>query len=102
MSKVIRDGKVAVLYSAGFGAGWSSWSTEHAEFLLFDPGLVAAVERGDFDGAAQLATAYSDDIYTGGASGLKVKWLPCGTAFRVDEYDGAESIVTVEDMVFTA
>ena len=26
MDKVIRDGKVAVLYSPGFGAGWSTWS----------------------------------------------------------------------------
>ena len=25
MEKVIRDGKVAVLYSPGYGAGWSTW-----------------------------------------------------------------------------
>ena len=26
MQKVIRDGKVAVLYSPGYGAGWYTWS----------------------------------------------------------------------------
>lgn len=102
MKKEIRDGKVAVLYSPGFGAGWSTWASEHSAFMLFDPGLVEAVERKDFTAAAALAKAHSDEIYTGGAEDLQIKWLPEGTVFRVDEYDGSESIVTTEDMVFTA
>jgi hypothetical protein len=28
MEKVIRDGKVAVLYSPGYGAGWYSWNRD--------------------------------------------------------------------------
>ena len=31
MNKVIRDGKVAVLYSPGYGAGWYSWNWNHPE-----------------------------------------------------------------------
>ena len=44
MEKVIRDGKVAVLVSHGFGAGWYSWNTEHQQ-LLFHPKLVEMVEQ---------------------------------------------------------
>jgi hypothetical protein len=42
MDKVIRDGKVAVLYSPGYGAGWYSWHDN--EELLYDPVIVDMVE----------------------------------------------------------
>lgn len=29
MDKVIRDGMVAVIYSPGYGAGWSSWNRDY-------------------------------------------------------------------------
>ena len=44
--KVIRDGKVAVLVSPEFGAGWSTWA-DNAEVAMFDPEVVAWVERGE-------------------------------------------------------
>ena len=43
MEKVIRNGQVAVLYSAGFGAGWYSWNDKKE--LLFHPKLVEMVEN---------------------------------------------------------
>jgi acetyl-CoA acetyltransferase len=49
MEKVIRDGKVAILYSPGFGAGWSTWNSYSNE-MIFDPDIVnvngGAVELG--------------------------------------------------------
>ncbi|MBD2201667.1 hypothetical protein H6G33_09940 [Calothrix sp. FACHB-1219] len=42
MKKVIRDGKVAVLYSPEYGAGWYSWHKK--EELLFLPELVEILE----------------------------------------------------------
>lgn len=42
MEKVIRDGKVAVLYSEGFGAGWSTWN-EGMNELVFHPKIVNMV-----------------------------------------------------------
>jgi hypothetical protein len=33
-----------------------------------------------------------DDVYTGGASDLKVVWVPQGSQFRIEEYDGSESL----------
>ena len=45
MNKVERyineDGKVGVLISGGFGAGWSTWADNvDRKFFLFDRGLV--------------------------------------------------------------
>ena len=44
MEKVIRDGKVAVLISQGWGAGWYSWHRDNQQ-LLFHPKLVEMVEQ---------------------------------------------------------
>ena len=48
MEKVIRDDKVAVLYSPGYGAGWSTWCSNDdlIETLLFHPLIVKKVESG--------------------------------------------------------
>jgi hypothetical protein len=91
--KVIRDGKVAVLYSPGFGAGWSSWGGNRQ--CLFAPEIVALVERGAGPDAIadEALRLFGDGFYTGGASGLTIEWIEQGRQFRIDEYDGSESIV---------
>lgn len=90
--KMYRDNEVAVLYSRGFGAGWYTWNTDH-EGLLFDRDLVELVLAGNNDKAAALAESkYGNDIYVGGADGLTVMWLPKGTRFEIDEYDGRETV----------
>jgi hypothetical protein len=94
-AKVVRDGKVAVLYSPGFGAGWYSWETEPA--LLFDPEIVAAVEADDQEAIHARAEQIKPGGYFGGADQLTIEWLPVGTIFRIDEYDGSESVYTQSD-----
>ena len=103
MEKVIRDGKVAVIISHGYGAGWYSWNPEHKE-LLFSPKIVEMIENNRFDEITDewIKENLGIDIYTGGSDGLKIHWLPIGTAFEVDEYDGAESLRTFDDLVLTA
>ena len=103
MDKVIRDGKVAVLVSPGFGAGWSTWSyvgeEDYRNFMLFDPTLVTMVERGDsVEAIESYVTAIHPHTYCGGASDLTIQWLPVGTAFRIHEYDGAESVEIRDDI----
>jgi len=103
MEKVIRDGKVAVLVSHGFGAGWYSWNTEHPE-LLFHPKIVEMVEQNrnkEIDDEWVLENL-GIDIYAGGADGLKIHWLPIGTAFSIDNYDGNENLTTINDFVLVA
>jgi hypothetical protein len=103
VNKVIRDGKVAVLVSSGFGAGWSTWSyvgeEDYRNFMLFDPTLVTMVERGDsVEAIESYVTAIHPHTYCGGASDLTIQWLPVGTAFRIHEYDGAESVEIRDDI----
>ena len=97
--KLIKDGNVAVLYSPGFGAGWSSWAHEPeiAEFLLFDRRLIEAVkaEATEEEVSEFLATIFGPDqyIHTGGwEKFITTTWIPVGTKFRIAEYDGSESI----------
>lgn len=102
--KVIRDGKVAVLYSPGFGAGWSTWCGEYEEFTLFDSGLVALAEAGANAEQVEeyIASKGIDYLYAGGWENITIEWLDQGTRFVVEEYDGSERIRTVDDRAFTA
>ena len=92
MNKVIRNAKIAVLVSPGFGAGWYSWNKSHPE-CLFDPEVVAWVENDKVGKVPDLGTKYGwDHFYDGGAEDLMIEWVPVGKKFRIDEYDGSESI----------
>ena len=96
--RLIRDEKVAVLYSPGFGAGWSTWCHEDLEVrlaMVFDPQIADIVDQGEADWqerAEAIAQIKYPNSYLGGLHDLQVKWLPVGTQFRVTEYDGSESI----------
>lgn len=92
MEKIERDGMIAVLVSSGFGAGWSTWNSKHRETLCMDAEIVQAVLDGDNNKAAEIAMQKCVDIYDGGAEGLYVEWIPKGSVFEIDEYDGAESL----------
>lgn len=90
LEKVVRDGKVAVIFSPGYGAGWYSWHLR--EDLLFEPAIVHWIEQGDFEKIqAHLHLKYPD-VYFGDIEDLSIKWLDQGTEFIIDEYDGHESV----------
>ena len=91
MEKLREDGKVAVLYSPGFGAGWYTWNYEHPE-ILFDPAIVKFVEKEKWAELKTYVALKYPDIYTGGMDDLAVAWIPAGTLFKVNEYDGSESL----------
>ena len=96
MKKYIKDGMVAVLYSPKYGAGWYSWID--IKEVLFDPDIVQLVlddaEQKEIEKLAK--QKWGDNNYYGGARDLEVMWIPEGTAFRINEYDGWESIETKE------
>ena len=99
--KLIVDGKVAVLYSPGFGAGWSMWAHDgNEEAMAMDRDLVLAFLEGGVKVAVKVAEKKYPDNYTGGAEDLKVVWLPVGTKFMINEYDGSESLITLDEMKF--
>lgn len=103
MEKVIRDGKVAVLVSPGWGAGWYSWNSH--EELLFHPKVVEMVEKGKAKDITEEwvkeETGFAD-VYCGGADELQIEWLPEGTAFRIEEFDGNETLRALDDLILIA
>lgn len=106
MAKVIRDGMVAVLVSPGYGAGLSTWSysDKTKELLTFgDENLVRLIEEKDYAQAEEYITVTAKMLkeeetpYLGGLSDTVVRWVPVGTKFVIEEYDGAESLMTEDD-----
>lgn len=98
--KYIKDGRVAVAYSPGFGAGWSTWefNNELTETLLFHPDIINMIlsNRQSEINTDWLVEHFGEefkDVYCGGASNLSIKWIPVGTQFRIGEYDGSESVI---------
>ena len=87
MEKIVRDGKVAVAVSYGYGAGWSTWNN-------IDP-MDARFNQLFLDDAADEAADLCDELdlgYAGGARDVEIVWVPVGTEFRITEYDGSESL----------
>jgi len=96
INKLIDNGKVAVLYSPGFGAGWSTWNKAVPE-ILFDPAIVELVETEQWAELEIYVTLKYPGLHRGGMKELAVAWLPVGTEFRISEYDGAENIEVKEE-----
>lgn len=101
VDKLERDGQVAVIYSPGYGAGWSTWNAdkypiedlvfnkELAEFLSTDP-------EPDWKAREAKAKELFPNAYIGGADELEIEWVPKNTPFYIHEYDGNEHVQTWE------
>jgi hypothetical protein len=95
MKKVVRNGKVAVLVSAGWGAGFLSWGAPVE--AIFDPMLVDMIENDKIQDAIQYVEKTYPDACSGGVSDLYIEWIPEGAKFIINEYDGSESIQLLDD-----
>jgi hypothetical protein len=103
MEKIVRDGRVAVAVSGGYGAGWSTWnSVDRAGWSTWnsvDP-TDARFNQLFIDGKHEEAARLCDELdlgYSGGARGVEIEWIPLGTEFIIQEYDGAESLTTKDE-----
>ena len=91
MNKLIKDGKVAVLYSPGYGAGWYTWGDEPE--MIFDMTIASMVLNGNTaDEIKAVAQLKWPDAFLGGADDLTVMWIDQGSLFRITEYDGDETV----------
>lgn len=108
VEKVIRDGKVAVLYSPGYGSGWTTWNQSHpcVEEMLFDADIVKAIlEHGSTGDTTKIVDIAQEkygkiDEYfcAQGLKNISIAWVNVGRKFIVTEYDGSEGIQFRDEM----
>ena len=96
VKKYKKNGKVAILISYGYGAGWSTWGND-----VFDYKVAEYLDKNE-----KISKSKAEEL-TGkqslGADGLTIEWLKEGTKFRIAEYDGAESLELIDELdYFTA
>lgn len=106
-----EDGsKFAVLISKGYGAGWSTNGWNDYEELAYDKRVVEFYFENEpykhdisvTDSTRNCAAVRYfeelgyENVYFGGFYGLKVKWVPVGKRFNIEEYDGNEKLVVEE------
>lgn len=92
VEKIERDGKVAVLVSHGFGAGWSTWASTNEKVMVFCPRLVLAVLGESDEDVLEVAEELFPNEYLGGLRGIAVEWVEKGSRFEITEYDGSETL----------
>lgn len=98
---LVKDGQMAVAVSPGYGAGWSTWNYEE---LAYDKRVIELIlayqdrRISEEDLGNQLETLGYHNVYLGGLYQVQIMWVPLGTIFRIDEYDGLES-VEMEDEI---
>ncbi len=108
LKKVIVDGKVAVLCSPGYGAGWYSWGNDRLpEQALFHPTLVELVEQDRQEEITKdlLVELFGEDARSADLcidpdqdKGLSIEWVPIGEKFHIIEYDGSENVELLSEI----
>lgn len=81
--------KIGIIYSPGFGAGWSTWGDSEQ---ALDQELAYAIENLPYEEWVKVAEKNWPAAYKGGLDDCKVEWVEKGTAFSIEEYDGSEHI----------
>lgn len=107
MEKYVKDGKVAVLVSPGWGAGWSTWANERSkDQLAMDSRFVKAkldgLDEGELEELVKCVFGEDAYVYFGGWSNVEVEWVPVGEIFEITEYDGHEELKFIDSLSMTA
>lgn len=89
-----ENNESGVLYSPGFGAGWS---TENYKALAIDKRIIEYWINEDpskEDMEKFLNKLGYEYVLMDGYDNLHLMWIPRGTLFYIDNYDGSEGIYT--------
>lgn len=102
-------GEIGVLVSYGYGAGWSSWS-KYGIKLAVDKRIIEKYNEyiDDDEWKKDIGAFYDNDtktefenflssigyndVYLGGLKDCRLVFVPKGSAVRITEYDGNESL----------
>lgn len=92
-----------ILYSPGFGAGWSTWIDAPTKFVCEYKPIIESLERNEklteshpsvIQFINDCKENYNEDPYLGGLKDLRLFELDDGDQYRIEEYDGNERVVT--------
>ena len=101
MSKVIKNGKVAVLYHPyTCGMGWSRgvYFTEKRDKMVFCPEIVNDILENDGINVPRLSKElFEVTQFFNEDSKLHIAWIPVGEKFFIQEHNGYETIVLLRD-----
>ena len=119
MEKYYNDkGKLGILISPGWGAGWSTWQDNYENEEEGEQRYAIALDKRviefwmnhkyDKEKPETINETYKmqdflesigyDHIYMGGYEQLELVFVPKGQMFCIHEYDGYETIETPESM----
>lgn len=107
MKKYLNDdGKVGVLVSYGYGAGWSTWNKdEYREFFAMDKKLIEMkLNKTPLKEVEEYCKSGTGEDYTSmaGWNQAEIEWVGKGNSFCIEEYDGNESLRFINDLSMTA
>lgn len=93
MEKYIKDGKVGVLVSSGYGAGWSTWNDINwaldkrvVEKFISDD---ANMNEKDWD---EFMKTIGMEGYCGGCYDLELIMVDKGSIIKISEFNGSEEL----------
>lgn len=101
-----EDGNALILYSPEYGAGWSTWDdpwdvdSELRYAIARDKRVVEYYIKNNPTEQEMknfLETLGYMGVFMGGYD-LEIARIPKGHQFRIDEYDGAEQVIDLNDM----
>lgn len=94
---------LAVICSEGYGAGFSTWYPKLGDLLVYgDDVLISLIEEGSQSTYREIKNHLQNHYLPGwiddSLKQLTIEWVPVGTRFQIDEYDGYESVRILEDI----
>lgn len=100
-----KDNMIGVLISPGWGAGWQTWTdNDFPVNVALDKRVIEKwLElKDESDGREKFCSWLSmitNDkyFYAGGWRTLELVFVPKGSTFKIDEYDGFESLSFITD-----
>jgi hypothetical protein len=85
-----NNGKIGILVSYGYGTGWSSMGDPKS---CMDRELVEAfINKASEREISAIASKNWPEQCQYGLHECEVEWLEAGTPFRINEYDGFETL----------
>lgn len=101
MEKLIKNGKVGVIISGGWG--WGFHTCNAPLDAVFNPKLIELIENENWDEAKEFIKKTYPDVYSkqsflSNTTDLVVEWVEEGREFYITEYDGMESIMFKDEI----